>query len=147
MVVRRSCCTSNANRPPTKRRTYESTKFTAPKPTSNASIGAIACCCVMIELSITDRSISGIAAVISVVPIDTPNAAYTLRLWRARNGQSRRIQLSLTLAYSCRHATGRRPPRSRSLRSRLRPHRVAFLAADVEGVIERGERVAHHLGL
>ena len=42
-AVRRSCCTSNAKRPPTKRRTNESPKLRAPSTTSSVSRGQSAC--------------------------------------------------------------------------------------------------------
>ncbi len=54
---------------------YERTKFTAPSPTRSASSGQSACWSVTITLSTTARSMSGMDAVMSVVPSDTPNAA------------------------------------------------------------------------
>ncbi len=80
-------------------------------------------------LSTTDRSMSGMTTVISVVPSDTPKAMNTFLLCRARNGHSRR-QLPLHVA---------RPRRGSGC--------APFVAALVERVAQRAEAAVHRLGI
>ena len=85
---------------------------------------------VTITSSTTARSISGMATVMSVVPSDTPNAAKTFRLWRARNGQSRRIQLVVTRS---------------ACAAPVRPRRCAARRSS-SACVERGERLGDARG-